>query len=68
MTRTFIYKGDQKALRVQDSVLQHGQPFTTDDPVVIEELSVLVDVEEVKSSERKEEPKKPSKKNDADES
>jgi hypothetical protein len=61
--RTFVYTGPAKTLRVRDVELSHGQPFSTDDHRLIGVLSVLVDVEEV--AEKKEEPKKPSRKTDA---
>ena len=47
----FLYTGQARRLHVLRNTLTKGEPFTTDDPRLIEMLSLLVDVEEVKEVE-----------------
>lgn len=62
--KQFIYKGTGDTLFALGHELKKGQPFTTEDPAVIELLSHSANVQEYQP----EESKKPSRKTDADKS
>lgn len=64
--KTFVYKGPAEKLRVLGHELRRNQPFTTDDKKLVERLTLLIEVEEVKPGEQEE--KRRSRKSDAVES
>jgi hypothetical protein len=52
-SRTFVFKGPADTLRVQGVILEKGKQFDTDNIGLIEMLSTLEEVEEVKPEKAK---------------